>query len=71
MTMREEPNIESLINSEDVLTSLVGDLAWNTKTDMSPCTSIKGVVYYAAKYASKTEIKTEPQVLGLFANVHS
>ena len=35
-------------------------LGWNANTDTSPCTSICGVIYYAAKYASKAEVKSEP-----------
>ena len=42
-------------------------LSWNANTDMSPCTSIRGVIYYAAKYASKAELKSEPYK-ELFAN---
>ena len=33
-------------------------LGWNANTDMSPCTSICGVISYAAKYVSKAEIKS-------------
>ena len=34
-------------------------LGWNANTDVSPCTNIGTVLRYAAKYASKSEVKTD------------
>ena len=55
---------DTLLNAHN----LAFTLGWNANTDMSPCTNSGSVLQYIAKYASKSEVKSE-SYKELFTNV--